>query len=104
MNIWEGELKDEGARDIVIIQRNNSLLKLIILLNCNIGPLGCEFINTIFGPSLPSTMEIYNTIIYNNNFGNEGLGSLLSIFLFLLILFVVFIFNNSYLYHYYYYY
>ena len=80
--IWERELGPEGVWDIVIIQKNNSLLKSIVVLNCNIGPLGCEFINIIFGPSLPSIMIIYNTLIYNSNF---GLSNLLTIFLFLLI-------------------
>ena len=78
LRIWEGELGDEGVRDIVnfIIQTNNSSLKLIELLNCNIGPLGCEFISRIFEPSLPCTMEIL-TLDYNN-FGNEGLSNLLT--------------------------
>ena len=78
LRIWEGELGDEGVRDIVnfIIQTNNSSLKLIEFLNCNIGPLGCEFISRIFEPSLPCTMEIL-TLDYNN-FGNEGLSNLLT--------------------------
>ena len=49
---------------------------MIELLNCNIGPLGCEFISRIFEPSLPCTMEIL-TLDYNN-FGNEGLSNLLT--------------------------
>lgn len=78
LRIWEGELGDEGVRDIVnfIIQTNNSSLKLIEFLNCNIGPLGCEFVSRIFEPSLPCTMEIL-TLDYNN-FGNEGLSNLLT--------------------------
>ena len=78
LRIWEGELGDEGVRDIInfIIQTNNSSLKLIEFLNCNIGPLGCEFISRIFEPSLPCTMEIL-TLDYNN-FGNEGLSNLLT--------------------------
>ena len=78
LRIWEGELGDEGVRNIVkfIIETNNSSLKLIELLNCNIGPLGCEFISRIFEPSLPCSMEIL-TLDYNN-FGNEGLSNLLT--------------------------
>ena len=78
LRIWEGELGDEGVRNIVkfIIETNNSSLKLIEFLNCNIGPLGCEFISRIFEPSLPCTMEIL-TLDYNN-FGNEGLSNLLT--------------------------
>jgi Ran GTPase-activating protein (RanGAP) involved in mRNA processing and transport len=78
LRIWEGELGDEGVRNIVkfIIETNNSSLKLIEFLNCNIGPLGCEFISRIFEPSLPCSMEIL-TLDYNN-FGNEGLSNLLT--------------------------
>ena len=38
LRIWEGELGDEGVRNIVkfIIETNNSSLKLIEFLNCNI--------------------------------------------------------------------
>ena len=77
LRIWEGELGDEGVRDIVnfIIQTNNSSVKLIEFLNGNIGPLGCEFISRIFEPNLPCTMKIL-TLDYNN-FGNEGLSNLL---------------------------
>ena len=80
LRIWEGELGDEGVRNIVkfIIETNNSSLKLIEFLNCNIGPLGCEFVSRIFEPSLPCTMEIL-TLDYNN-FGNEGLSNLLTYF------------------------
>ena len=78
MRIWEGELGDEGVRNIVkfIIETNNSSLKLIEFLNCNIGPLGCEFISRIFEPSLPCTMEIL--ILDYNNFGNEGISNLMT--------------------------
>lgn len=78
LRIWEGELGDEGVRDIekFIIETNNSSLHLIELLNCNISPLGCEFISRIFEPSLPCNLE-YLTLDYNN-FGNEGLSNILT--------------------------
>ena len=78
LRIWEGEIGDEGVRSIVkfIIETNNSSLRLIELLNCNIGPLGCEFVSRIFEPSLPCSMEVL-TLDYNN-FGNEGLSNLLT--------------------------
>ena len=78
LRILEGELGDEGVRNLVkfIIETNNSSLKLIEFLNCDIGPLGCEFISRIFEPSLPCNMEIL-TLDYNN-FGNEGLSNLVT--------------------------
>ena len=76
LRILEGELGDEGVRNLVksIIETNNSSIKLIEFLNCNIGPLGCEFISRIFEPSLPCSMEILN--LDYNNFGNTGLMNL----------------------------
>ena len=78
LRILEGELGDEGVRNLTkaIIETNNSSIKLIEFLNCNIGPLGCEFISRIFEPSLPCSIEILN--LDYNNFGNGGLSNLLT--------------------------
>ena len=78
LRIWEGDIGDEGVRAIhqFIIETNNSSLNLLEFLNCNIGPLGCEFISRIFEPSLPCNIQIL-TLDYNN-FGNDGLSNLLT--------------------------
>jgi len=51
LRILEGELGDEGVRNLVkfLIETNNSSIKIMEFLNCNINPLGCEFISRIFG-------------------------------------------------------
>ena len=76
LRILEGGLGDEGVRNLVkfLIETNNSSIRMIEFLNCNIKPLGCEFILRIFEPSLPCSLEIL-TLDYNN-FGNEGLSNL----------------------------
>ena len=76
LRILEGGLGDEGVRNLVkfLIETNNSSIRMIEFLNCNIKPLGCEFISRIFEPSLPCSLEIL-TLDYNN-FGNEGLSNL----------------------------
>jgi len=76
LRILEGGLGDEGVRNLVkfLIETNNSSIRMIEFLNCNIKSLGCEFISRIFEPSLPCSLEIL-TLDYNN-FGNEGLSNL----------------------------
>lgn len=78
LRIWEGEIGDEGARAIhqFIINTNNASIALIELLNCNIGPLGCEFLSRVFEPSLPGNIQ-FLTLDYNL-FGNDGLSNLLT--------------------------
>ena len=76
LRILEGELGDEGIRNLVkfLIETNNSSIKIMEFLNCNINPLGCEFISRIFEPSLPCSLETL-TLDYNT-FGNESLNNL----------------------------
>ena len=78
LRIWEGDISDEGTRAIqqFIVNTNNTSLSLIELLNCNIGPLGCEFISRCFEPSLPCKIQ-FLTLDYNE-FGNEGLNRLMT--------------------------
>lgn len=78
LRIWEADIGDEGVRAIhqFIINTNNASIGLIELLNCNIGPLGCEFISRVFEPSLPGNIQ-FLTLDYNV-FGNEGLSNLLT--------------------------
>ena len=60
MRIWEGELGDEGVRNIFKfkIEINKTSLKLKEFLNCNIVSLGCKFISRIFEPPLHCTIGI----------------------------------------------
>lgn len=78
LRIWEGDIGDEGVRALVqfIINTNNTSLSLMEFLNCNIGPLGCEFISRCFEPSLPCKIQ-YLTLDYNE-FGNDGLKQLMN--------------------------
>ena len=78
LRIWEADIGDEGVRELhqFIINTNNASLSLMEFLNCNIGPLGCEFISRVFEPSLPGNIQ-YLTLDYNV-FGNEGLNNLLT--------------------------
>lgn len=78
IRIWDGNLGDEGVRAFYqfIVDTNKASISLIELLNCNIGPLGCEFISRMFDMSLATKITILN--LDYNNFGNEGLYNLMS--------------------------
>jgi hypothetical protein len=50
IRLWKGKCEDEGVRLIclyVIINLNTAILEL---MNCEITPLGCEFINKALDP------------------------------------------------------
>jgi Ran GTPase-activating protein (RanGAP) involved in mRNA processing and transport len=80
VRIWDGDIGDEGCRAFqqFITDKRNSSVTILELLNCGIGPLGCEFISRMFEPSLPAKIGVL-TLDYNN-FGNAGLYNLMNYF------------------------
>ena len=70
LRFWKSKVQDEGARLI-----SNYLCKfrnciVLELLDCNITPLGCEFLTQAFTPKVGGNLQMIK--LDHNPIGSEG--------------------------------
>ena len=71
IRLWKGKCEDEGVRLICEYAMVNWNLSILELMNCEITPLGCEFINKALAPKTGGRLSIMK-LDYNQRIGDEG--------------------------------
>ena len=71
IRLWNGHVQDEGLRVISNYIMKNRNVEILELLDCEITPLGCEFLNRALIPKQGANLNILK--LDHNAFGTEGL-------------------------------
>ena len=74
IRLWAGHIQDEGVRIICGYIVRNKGVETLELLNCDITPLGCEYLNKALTPKIGANLQIIK--LDHNAFGSEGLNIL----------------------------
>lgn len=70
LRLWKGKCQDEGVRIIVNYLLRNPNCTILELLDCQITPLGCEFLNRAFTPRTGANLTMVK--LDHNPIGDAG--------------------------------
>ena len=71
IRLWRGKCQDEGARHIANYITRFHNCTVLELLDCNLTPLGCEFLNRAFVPRIGGRLQMVK--LDHNPIGDEGM-------------------------------
>ena len=71
IRLWKGRVEDEGTRFVCQYLMTNPNCITLELLDCQISPLGCEFLQKALTPRSGAELQILK--LDHNPIGSEGM-------------------------------
>lgn len=74
IRFWKANTEDEGVRAVCQFLTMNPVVLTLEFMECDMGPLGCEFISTLLGPDVKNPLQTLK--LDHNNLGDLGVRNL----------------------------